>query len=319
VTSIATVLAVALQVSGPGNQFHVGPREVGFLLTALGDTILGSPVGRFEFGVDAHSVLGFVILACGVLVVWRAVVVSALPKLALPLAIGVFGYAATLSVAVSRDGLANWHLHLTLAAVVGTYAAAYLLWKIDRSRVAAAAFFTMLLVMAGCAIGWVAGFRTHGPDYRDYVRRIEEYARAFLADPRATKPQPPYMDVNPPLLLFLAAHDHPVFREEPGERDLVPLPEGARVLLNLRELSPPFALDIPRARLTRLTVAIPDTVVARDVVARIGDHELVLRRVHRENTPVPCCGEPGFVCYAGLLVPRVLGAGEHPLQVWMSR
>ena len=44
-----------------------------------------------------------------------------------------------------------------------------------------------------------------------------------------------------------------------------------------------------------------------------------LRRVHRENTPVPCCGEPGFVCYAGLLVPRVLGVGEHPLRLWMSR
>jgi hypothetical protein len=316
---VAMLLAGALQAMGPAHELHFGMQKVWWLLTALGDTILGSPVGRFRFGPDVHSALGLVIVACTIVVVCRATVIGALPQLALALAITLFGLLCTMSIAVSRDGLGNWHLQYTVPAIGGAYAAAWLLWRNDRSRWASAAFFTLLGVLALCVIGSWNGFRRYGPDYRGYVRAIEDYSRAYLVDPHARKPQPPYMDVTPPMLLFLSAHGHPLFAEVDAPRELVPLPDTARVFLNFEEIGQPSTLAVPRARLLRLTVALPASVDARGVVARIGGTDLVLRRISPENTPLPCCSEPGRVCYTGMIVPRVLGAGEYPMQLMLSK
>lgn len=296
-----------------------GGQPIGLLLTALGGTIYGTPVGIFRFGLDVYMVTGIVILACIAIVLRRADAVGALPDLALPVAITAFGILCTLSIALARKALGNWHLQYVLMAVCGAHAAAFRLWRIDRSRFSAVPFFTLSALLFCNVIAWWQGFTRYGPEYREYVQGVEQYCREYLANPSRAKNFPGSIEVNANMLLFLSAHHHPVFQDDRHPRTAVPLPESARVFLNFKEIGPTPSIVVDDHRLARLTVVLPVSLDPHGVLARIGDSDVMLRQIHPSLTDIPCTDDPNVVPFAALIVPRVLGAGEKTLQLSMLR
>jgi hypothetical protein len=301
----------------PEHHFQPAGRLLPCLLTALGASIWGSPVGIFEFAVDHWSVTGFVILACTVAVVARAAFVGALPRLALPLSLVALGLLCMSAIALARTVLGNWHVQSVLLVPCGAYAAAWLLWKEDRSRFASVPFYTLCAVVSACLFSYFRGFSEYGPGYNAYIRSIEERARGYLVNPVEADPQTTVMDLDPRMLLFLSAHDHPLFRAKPGQQ--AALPQGARVFLNLKQVQPPFEVEVVRGNLPRLTVLLPVAARARYVRARIGGAELLLQRIHPRLTLLPGADQPGVLCYCGLLVPSVLPAGKQPVELSLLR
>ncbi len=310
----ATVVAYEKLMHGSAQHLVLGERQVGMALTALGGTIWGTPIGLFQFPLGVYSVTGILVVACILVVVRRADILDALPDLALPISITSFGLLCTLSIAMAREALGNWHLQYSLMAVCGAYAAAYRLRKIDKSWFSAVPFLTLLALLLLNVVAWWRGFTEFGPIYRAYIHETDQHALHFLTDPRAPKPYVGMMDVNANMMLFLSAHHHPVFQDE-GPRVTTPLPESARVFLNRREIGQASSIAVERTRLERLTVVLPAATDARGVMARIGASDVMLRRIDPSLTWIPCAGEPGFVSYAALIVPRVLGVGELPMQI----
>src|SRR5262249_2453020 len=154
---------------GPGRMVF-GVREVLYVLTALGATLWGSPVGLSDFSLDARSAGGLAIVACTVATVTRAGVRGQLAGLALPSSVTVFGYLCVVSIAMVRPYLGNWHVQYALPAVCGAYAVAYGLRRVDRSAWAAAPFFGLSALMASSVFGYYHGFTEYGPDFHRYIR-----------------------------------------------------------------------------------------------------------------------------------------------------
>jgi hypothetical protein len=296
-----------------------GTDPIGMTLTALGGTIFGTPMGLFHFGLDVDSVSGGVILLCIAIVVWRARAVGALADLALPLAITLFGLLCTVSIAIARTGLGNWHLMYVLMAVCGAHAAAFRLRKLDLSWPSAVAFFTLSALLFCNIVGWWQGFTSNGPTHRGYAQGVEQYCRDYLEHPTAHHPFPGLWDVNANMVLFLSTHHHPLFQDELASHVATPLPVSARVFFNGTEIGLAPTLVVDPLRLGRLTVVLPVSLDPRGVTARIGDAEVTLRRIDPSLTDIPCTDDPSLVSFAALLVPRVLGGGEQALVLSMLR
>jgi hypothetical protein len=281
--------------------------------TALGVVIVGSPVGLSDFELDARSSIGLVILACTIAVVVRALVVGTLSRIALAATIALFGFLCVAAVALGRNYLGNWHAQCALPAVCGAYAASFIQWRHDKSPYAAVPFFALLAVLLTCPIAYVQGFRQRGPDYRAYIGQIENYARIHLRDPNAPKPFPDGSpDLSANVLLFLSAHEHPVFHDAPP-KSVAPLPESARIFAQEQELT----RDSPIAcggSVVRLTVALPEHDAPAGVLARIAGKPLVLRRVD-PSFGCHACGEmTSTVCYCAFVLPSAFASGEQRVE-----
>jgi hypothetical protein len=293
-----------------------GRRELMYVCTALGATLWGSPVGLFEFGLDWRSAAGLAIVACTAAVVGRALVIHELPRLALALSITLFGYLSVVPIAMVRGYLGNWHVQYALPAVCGAYAAAYVLWTVDKSAFAAVPFFGLAALLTSCLFGYYLGFTEYGPDFLHYTQSIEEHVLRNLEEPGLPTPYPAQgeNDLDAPLALFLSAHGHPLFASlaPPGRR--APLPPGARVFVDATEMTQPLHLAGGKGRVALLTVVVPGPPAARGVLAKIGDSTLTLRRVHMQHTP-EACRLPGTTSYMGVLVPHLLPRGDHPVEL----
>ena len=247
--------------------------------------------------------------------------IRALPGIALALSIAAFGALCIASITLSRDYVGNWHVQYALPALCGAYAASFVLWRIDRSRFAAVPFFTLLALLAASVIGYAKGFGEYGPSYHQYIVSIEQYMRAHLTHPRAAKPFPDGPAMTPAMLLFLSAHRHPVFHDDPEPASLAPLPESARVLVDGSEIVPPFVvggvLGGDRAKPVIVLVGLTRDDPAHGVCARTGGEMLVLRRIHPALGGQGCVDDRARAWYAGLIVPELLPRGAHCVELWV--
>lgn len=316
---VLALIGVALYAAfmhDPGRVASMGFRQVMYVFTALGATIWGSPVGLFEFEPDIRSTTGFVIFACTVAVVVRAMVIRALPQLALALSVTLFGYLCVVPIAMTREYLGNWHLQYALPAVCGAYAAGYTLWKADRSVPSALPFFGLVVLLTSCLFGWHRGFTEYGPAYHAYIRSIESYVKHNLVEPGLPRSFPHLgeWDMDARTLLFLSAHEHPLFANARPPARVRPVPWTSRVFVDQAEVLLPLKVFGGQGRVAVLTIAVPGEPRARGVLAQIGSATLVLRRVHASHTGSACCSEPNTVCFMGMIVPRLLADGAQPVQ-----
>jgi hypothetical protein len=314
----ATACAYATLMRGSTDKLALGSQQIWQVFTALGGTIFGTQAGIFRFELEGYSATGLVIAACTAFVVFRAIRLHVIGELALALAICVFGLLCTAAIAMARGILGNWHLQYTLLAVCGAYAAAYRLWKLDRTAYSAAPFCVLLLTTSACVAGWWNGFTLYAPRYQAYVQMINGYCRTYLAHPERRRPFPPTVDVNPRMMLFLSAHHHPFFRDKPASKPGMPLPDGARVFLNTDEIGAQGTITVAH-KLSLLTVVFPGGTDARGVTARIGREDVVLRRVHAIHCAVSCSAQPGAVSFVAMIVPRVVGRGVYPIELSIHR
>lgn len=314
--AIATIVAVGGLLYwqtirlGPG-ELTLGAREFWYVLTAMGAALWGSPVGLTEFQFDARSAGGLAIAVCLAVVVGRAIAVRTLPRLALALAMVAFGVLCVVPIAMSRPYLGNWHVQYALPVIGGAYAAAWLLWRQDRSLWSAIPFWGLAALLASGTIGTWRAFTDYGPVYRDYIRSIEDYTLRHLEEPDLTPPYPPQgatrdMDTN--LTLFLAAHDHPLFAREPAPGNLRPLPAGSQVFLDESPRNLPLVLPDRPPQPVLLTVTIPTGTGARGILARAGETTLTLRPVAATHAPT-AARLVGSDCFMALLVPHLLPSG----------
>lgn len=292
-----------------------------FVATAVGGTIWGSPVGSFEFDLDARSATGLVLAAALALVVLRGWRIGVLSRLALPLAMSAFGWLCIATIAMSRPYLGNWHLQYALPATCGVYAAAQVLWRIDRTAWSGVPCFGSLALLVCCLPAYGHGFRVDGPEYRQYAQNIALAVKRNLMHPDAPKPYPDQgpWDMNAELLLFLSANGHAVFTDPPPPSVRRPLPWTARVFVDGAESHVPVRVVGGCGPVSKLTVLAPDTASAKAVVAWIGDTRLILRRIAPRHAPAGCGAGPGSVCFQGLVVPHLLEDGPHAVEFALLR
>jgi hypothetical protein len=315
--SVATVATYAGFMWASSRDVSLGIGNVTYVCTALGATIVGSPVDLHEFGFDLRSATGFVLLACAVSVCVRSVIIGAVSQLSLALSVMLYGLLCLATIGMAREYLGNWHLQYALPAVCGAYASAYVLWKLDRSVYSAVPCFVSLAVLSMCLIGWINGFIDYGPSYHAYILKVEDHARRYLQNPLHPRPYPPPMDLDADMLLFLSAEQHPVFGDSASYSFAGPLPDDARVFVDGKEFTRPLTLSLGGG-LAVLTVTLPARMHVRGVMAGIGESRLLLRRVHPDNTKVACCAEPGVACYSGMLVGRLLGKGLRSASFYVA-
>jgi hypothetical protein len=311
------VTAVVYQTCMPG-----GLSDYGFawqyawhVLTSFGATLWGSPVGLREFGLDWRSGAGAAIVLCTAMVALRAAIARRLGRVALPLGLALMGYCCMASVAMSRPYLGNWHVQYALPAVCGAYAAAFVLWRSDRSVFSAVPFFGLLALLTSCLYGYYQGFTFYGPDFNRYIRSIESYSLRNLVEPGLPQPYPvpDEGDLDARTFLFLAAHGHPLFAELPPPKPAGRLPEGARVYLDDAETPSPVQLKGGEGRVSLLTVVVEGSTSARGVRARMGATEVVLYRVHPLHAP-PVTRIENATHFMAVLVPHRLPTGAHPVE-----
>lgn len=291
-------------------------RTIGFVLTALGGTIWGSPLGGITaFHAGLLSCTGSVVVACLVGVTVRAALLGLLGRIALALCISAFGLFCVTAVAMTRPALGNWHLQFALPAVCGAYAAAHGLWRADRRALSGIPYLLLLGVLCTCLFGYYDGFARRGPAFNAYARSIEEHARRYLREPERAKPYPGTLHVDADLVLFLSAHDHSLFGRPPELANGTRLPEGAHIYLDEAEVAEPVILSDSLASVAWLTVSLPEDTRAKGVRAQAGDYVLVLRPIHPSLARVPDCRRPGVVSLAGMVVPRLLPHGDRALHL----
>lgn len=139
----------------------------------------------------------------------RAVRIRAVPSLALAGSITLFGFLCVIPIALVRAYLGNWHIQYVLPAVVGAYAIAAILWHQDRTRWSLAPLLMLSGLLSSRVYGYARGFSFYGPEYAQYIASIEPHAFRFLAHADQVPPYPaqhPDKDLDPRLILFLAAH-----------------------------------------------------------------------------------------------------------------
>ena len=321
---LAAIVYIRLMRSDPGH-VPLAARHVVFrwreamdVCTALGAALWGSPVGLSEFGLDARSAGGLAIVALTAVVAGRAAVQRSLPKLALPLGVALMGILCMASIAMARPYLGNWHVQYALPAVCGGYAAAYALWRVDRTLWAGVPFFALSALLVSSVVGYYEGFTRYGPDYQRYVRSIEDYQFRNLTEPGLPTPYPPQgpNEMDAQLFLFLEAHGHPLFADASPPRPAGPLPRGARVFRDDAELPRPAMLEGGAGKVSVLTVVVPGPTTAGGVRARIGDENVRLRRVHPEHVPA-AARSPNATHFMAVIVPSRLPAGVQRVDLEM--
>jgi hypothetical protein len=165
---VSTIVYFAL-MQGVSHPFTVGVRDALYVLTALGGTIWGTPVGISEFGPGLLSGTGAVILACLVFSVARTYKTGQLNAIALPLGFALFGLLCLTATAVSRGYLGNWHLQFALPSICGTFACAYIVRKRDPSGFTIAAYIILYATLSVSLVGYYRGFAEYGPSYYGYT------------------------------------------------------------------------------------------------------------------------------------------------------
>jgi len=320
---IAQLAAVAIATLAVANwvlpvvrgEHAFGARQLLQMLTALGGLIWGTPQGLMEFGLDARSLSGLLILLALGAVLLRAIAQRKLARIAFPLACVLFGLLSLASIAVARSYVGNWHLQYGLPVVCGAYLCAYAAWRDEpRARATRLPFAALSVILLAASLGTLRAFTRHGPDYRAYVEGIENYALASLRDPALQRPFPPAPELGADLLLYLSANGHALFDKLSvhGEwRDA----SQERVFIGENELLPPRQLA-PAGRHRLITVLIPAPTATRNVMLEFGGQRLSLRRVHRSLIKVP--DTQGFACFAGMLLSGVPARGAAPLQVRLA-
>ena len=219
---LLVVQAVAFYIVEPSTGgFKVAPREVLYVLTAMGGTVWGTPVGMVAFKVDQLSMIGALFCLVMAAVALRALALRRLPDFALCIALFFFSATMMASIAMNRPYLGNWHLQHLLPGLCAVYAASLLLYRMDNSYVAKATFGIATCLSAVALVGYYKGFTEYGPSYQDYVHQIEAYNLAYLEEPDRPTPFPSGTghDVDADMVQFLSARNHPLFQ-----------PSNARIL-----------------------------------------------------------------------------------------
>ncbi len=216
VLSLSWLLIAGLVYFGIATRWHSGHNlsvgEVFYVLTALGCVIWGSPVGIFKFGIDRDSLTGLALIIALIAVLAR--IRPRFSSLALPIALISLGLGIIAAVGVSRPYLGNWHLQLVLPAVCGIYAAAYIVWKRDRSKFNTILFYGVVLLLLFNFDGSYRGFTEFGPSYRNYVSKIEDYILSYTPSLEKPFPHPGDRDIDAEMIEFLRENHHPLFESQ---------------------------------------------------------------------------------------------------------
>ena len=190
----------------------LGVREIFYILTAFGCVIWGSPVGIVKFGIDRDSLTGFALI-----VAFTALLVRIRPRfslLALPIALTSLGLASIAAVGISRPYLGNWHLQLVLPSVCGIYSAAYIVWRLERSRFNTILFSGVVLLLLLNLDGSYLGFTKYGPSFRADVSEIEDYILSYTPSLEKPFPHPGDRDIDAEMIDFLRGKHHPLFEAQ---------------------------------------------------------------------------------------------------------
>ncbi|MEO6709577.1 MAG: hypothetical protein ABIP42_08355, partial [Planctomycetota bacterium] len=294
----------------------VGMREVWVVLTALGGTIWGTPVGLSEFGFDLRSATGGLILACLMACFVVAVRSRRVTKIALPLSFAAFGLLCLAAIAVGRPYLGNWHLQYALPAVCGSFACTYGMWREQTSSPSRVApLVLMSAILLASLNGCLRGFTEYGPGYRAYVSTLERTALRLLEHPALAQNLPAGPQLDADLILYFAASGHPLFApDHPPRLDRVI--DEARVFARRIELTEPRSIHGPINKRVRFTVLLEPAATVRGMVLEIGDVHLPLRRISPALAGIPDLH--GEKCFTGVLLPGRVGAGQHAVRAWLA-
>lgn len=290
-------------------ELTLGLREIKYVLTAIGATLWGTPVALTEFTFGILSMGGLLILVAISAVLIRATVNRNLPSIAFPLSIVAFGLLCVIPIAMTRGYLGNWHVQYALPVVCGGFAAAHGLRKLDQSRWSLVPLLALTVLLTSSGVSYVRGFQSYGPEYRAYVRSIEENARMKLLEPWRGLPypeQPANRDMDLDLILFLAAHNHPTFRIEFDDSDLEPLPQYSHAWID--NASQPLPLNLKQAGLNplRLAVSFPPDDRVKVVIAIISNERILLHRIHPDHLP-NLTTPPHSAIFVADIYPKSLG------------
>jgi hypothetical protein len=216
VVSLSWVLIAALIFFGIASRWRsahtLGVREIFYVLTALGSIIWGSPVGTLKFGIDRDSLTGLALIVALIAVLAR--IRPRFSLLALPIALISLGLGAIAATGMSRPYLGNWHLQLVLPAVCGIYAAAYIVWRRQRSWFNTILFSGVVLLLLLNLDGSYLGFTEFGPSYRNYVSKIEDYVLSYTPSLEKPFPHPGDRDIDAEMIEFLREKHHPLFEAQ---------------------------------------------------------------------------------------------------------
>lgn len=210
----AAFLAVALLLHAIGRGGdNGGPAPViSFVLTAIGAVLFGSPVVLSDFGLDARSAAGLVLIAAMLVLGLLLAARGRIGTLALPAALALYGIVMLSAVAVTRGYLGNWHIQMAIPVLLAAIILADRAWPVGAIPARAAS----LLVFATIALGIVGawhGFTTEGPAYAQYARDVTSYMRNIRNDP-GEKPFPSGWDVAPEMVDFLKKKGNSSFADE---------------------------------------------------------------------------------------------------------
>lgn len=301
----AVIYQLFLSKTSP-SEITVSPREFWYVLTALGATLWGSPVGLTEFQFDARSAGGLLIVVSTVVLAIRSVMVRALPQLALAASMVVFGYLCVIPIALARPYLGNWHLQYALPAVFGAYVFAIMLWRRDPSLWTKIPGITLAVLLLSCVVGYQQGFTQHGPAYRDYTAAIEDYTINHLPYPERHQPYPPQganRDMDAKLTLFLVAQGNPLFPAPTQINNPYPADTSIRAFLDDEEVAFPVVLADLKPPAKLLSIVLHVDHPPHEMVAQIGDDLRWVPRVNEAFIP-PAGHAPGAAYYLALINPR---------------
>jgi hypothetical protein len=268
-------------------------RNILFILTALGSSILGMPDAFTRFGVDARSVTG----AAVVLLMLAAIVIGArrriFPALALPAGIFAFGLTSLAAIAVARQYLGNWHLAYAVPAVTAAYAAAYIVFREIRSVAAAQLCLSAMTALMLAIFAYYNGFTEYGPQYNSYIRSIEQYARSYLANPSQAKPFPGTggWDLDANMVWFLAEKGHRVF--DAGNRMIFSAP---RIPFPQAKFSVSKNSENERAHVL-VAAALPPGERADALILRTARADVILRKTDPRLVAPLACAEECFTAW----------------------
>ncbi len=268
-------------------------RNILFILTALGASILGMPDAFTQFGLDARSVTGAAVVLAMLAAVLIAVRGRILPALALPAGIFAFGLTSVAAIAVARQYLGNWHLAYAAPAVTAAYMAAYIVFRDLRSVAAAQLCLSAMTVLMLAIFAYYNGFTEYGPQYNSYIRSIEQYARGYLANPSQVKPFPGTggWDLDANMVWFLAEKRHEVF--DAGNRTIfsaarIPVPQAKFIVSKNGENGPAHVL---------LTAALPPGERADALILHTERADVILRRTDPRLVAPLACAEECFTTW----------------------
>jgi hypothetical protein len=320
VGALAVAAAIVYLKMSPSGQMALGFQPILRVLTTLGATIWNSPHMFLSFSLDRYSVTGLVLATVMAMVVVRAAMVGLLPRIALPAALFSFSMLAVAAIALNRLMVANWHLQYAVPATCAVYAAAYLLWRADRSRLAALALAVVVVLCAPVAFSYIDRSDRNGYGFRLRIHDMQRDTARYLENPDRPRDYSPPWDISADKVLFLSARNHPLFHGDNQAKRASALARNEtvdrpRIFLGERELEDVRALPLAEANVKhqRLVVALPDGPAARALVLQAGDRALVLRKIHPRLANVPACHS--MSCFAGLILARTPWKGAEAARV----